>query len=119
MSEHLFTILAVLFVKHFVVDFVFQTQHQIDRKGTYGDWIGFSHSIEHGLATFLVFMFFGIGLEASIILATTDTVVHYHIDYIKMRWGTKDMYTKLFWTQFGMDQMFHALTYIELVYLIS
>lgn len=117
MFNSIFAILAALFVKHFIVDFYLQTQEQIDRKGIYGDWMGISHSLEHALGTFAVFIVVGLGFESAIMLAMIDLFVHYHVDYVKMRWGTRDMHTKVFWTEFGLDQLAHALTYIELVYL--
>lgn len=117
MLTSIFALLAGLAVKHFMVDFYLQTQTQIEHKGLYGDWLGISHSVEHGLGTLLVFALMGLDLETSLILGLIDLVTHYHIDYVKMRWGTRDMYTKRFWTEFGLDQLAHTLTYIELVYL--
>jgi hypothetical protein len=116
MFDSIFVLLGALFVKHYLVDFVLQTQEQIDRKGTYGDWVGFKHSFDHGAFTTVVFWLFGMGSETSVWLGLLDMAVHYHVDYVKMRWGTKDMYTKAFWSQFGLDQLAHSLTYIILVY---
>lgn len=117
MFDSIFVLIGALFVKHYLVDFILQTQEQIDSKGIYGNWIGLKHSFDHGAFTALVFWAFGLPFETSIYLGLLDLIVHYHIDYVKMRWGTKDLYTKAFWSQFGLDQLAHALTYIELVYL--
>ena len=117
MLNTVFILLALLAVKHTLVDFYLQTQEQIEHKGVYGDWRGLTHSLEHGLGTLVVFAIMGVDLETTVILALVDLVTHYHVDWVKMRWGTRDMYTKRFWTEFGLDQLAHALTYIELVYL--
>ena len=117
MFDSIFVLLGALFVKHYVVDFVLQTQEQIDNKGIYGNWTGLKHSFDHGAFTAMIFWAFGLSLETSVVLGMIDMAVHYHIDYVKMRWGTKDLHTKAFWMQFGLDQLAHAITYIELVYL--
>jgi hypothetical protein len=117
MFESIFVLLGALFIKHYVVDFVLQTQEQIDTKGIYGNWVGFKHSFDHGAFTTVIFWLFGLNAETSLCLGLLDMAIHYHVDYVKMRWGTKDMYTKTFWMQFGLDQLAHAITYIELVYL--
>lgn len=117
MFDSIFILLGALFVKHYVVDFILQTQEQIDTKGIYGNWLGFKHSFDHGAFTAVIFWLFGLGSETSVCLGLLDMAVHYHVDYVKMRWGTRDVHTKAFWMQFGLDQLAHAITYIELVYL--
>jgi hypothetical protein len=118
MFDYMFLVLALLFVKHWFVDFVNQSKEEIEAKGIYCDWLGMWHSIKHGLGTLLVvgivFSDFGIGLFLGVI----DTFIHYHIDYVKIKFGTKDMSSKRFWAEFGLDQLGHALTYVLLIWLV-
>ena len=116
MFDSIFVLLALLFIKHWVVDFVIQTQAEIAHKGTYGHSDGIVHSLKHGVGTFIVFWAFVADWPFAVVVGSIDAVIHYHIDWIKMRFGTKDMSTKAFWRQFGLDQLAHALTYIALVW---
>ena len=116
MFDSIFVLLALLFIKHWVVDFVIQTQAEVDNKGTYGHADGIVHSLKHGVGTFIVFWAFVADWPFAVVVGAIDMFIHYHIDWIKMRFGTKDMYCKQFWRQFGLDQLAHALTYIMLVW---
>ena len=55
MYNEIFFILALLFIKHWYIDFVDQSMDEVNSKGNYGEWIGFRHSLKHGIGTFLVF----------------------------------------------------------------
>lgn len=116
------TLFALLFVKHFFVDFPLQGPFQYQNKGYYGHLGGIQHSSYHALGTFVVFSFFGnIGLAA--ILALIDGVVHYHVDWAKvninkaMKWGPTTH--EQFWWLLGFDQLIHCLTYVGLVALFK
>lgn len=118
MFDMLYLILIGLFVKHWYVDFVIQTQAEVENKGTYGHYDGVMHSAKHGFFTAVIFgSAFG-NIATGLMMGFIDFVLHYHIDYVKMRFGTRDMYTKAFWTQFGADQLAHALTYILLLWMV-
>jgi len=118
MFDSIFILLALLAVKHWYVDFVNQTQAEIANKGTYGHNDGIMHSVKHGVGTFIVMLMFIGDWPFAFTLSLIDMALHYHIDWIKMRWGTKDMKTPAFWTQLGLDQLAHTLTYILLVWLV-
>lgn len=115
MIDNVLVILALLFIKHYLVDFVLQTQEEIDNKGKFFKWKGFKHSLKHGLLT--AFVLYLTPLPAVIIsfLAIFDMVVHYLIDWIKMNYGNKDIKTKQFWNHLGLDQLAHQLTYIFII----
>lgn len=40
-------ILSLLFVKHFIFDFLWQTPSEVANKGTYGNLKGLAHSLKH------------------------------------------------------------------------
>jgi hypothetical protein len=120
MFNSIYVLLALLFIKHWYIDFVNQTNEEVQGKGTYGNAYGLMHSIKHGLATFAIFFAFTYEFEYSIIIGFIDFVLHYHIDWAKMninrRWNyTIDM--PQFWAWLGADQLAHSLTYLFLVWL--
>lgn len=116
MYNFLFLILSCLFIKHWYFDFVNQTQEEVDLKGTYGNWTGMKHSVKHGLATAVILIVLAVDPAISIMFGLIEFFLHYHIDWIKMHYGTKDMHTKAFWTQFGFDQLAHSLTYLAITW---
>lgn len=110
-------ILILLQIKHWYIDFVDQTEEEVKHKGIYLDWLGLKHSLKHALATFIIFFIF-ISIEGAVIVALIDLIIHYHTDWIKMKFGNRDIKTKQFWAQLGLDQMVHQFTYIGLVSLL-
>ena len=113
-------ILFLLFVKHFIVDFPLQTSYQYLNKGTYLHPGGLLHSSLHGVATFLCFLF--VAPSLAVIAAIIDFVVHYHVDFMKVKINRKFNWKpdthEQFWWLLGLDQLIHALTYLYLVSLI-
>ena len=115
-------VLIGLQVKHCYADFVIQTYAQTVHKGIYRDPIGISHTIDHvwtSMVVLLVLSFF-IPLSPAMIipLCLVEGILHYHIDYIKVHYGSKDNKTPLFWAQFGYDQLAHQLTYLGMIYFL-
>jgi hypothetical protein len=112
-------ILVLLFSKHFIVDFPLQTPYQWMNKGTYGHPGGLLHSGLHGLATFVIFSLFLVSIKLALVLAIIDFVVHYHIDWAKVRinkhYGWSPDKHPEFWVLLGLDQYLHAMTYIAMV----
>lgn len=122
------TALFLLFVKHFIVDFPLQVwSYQYENKGTYGHPGGLLHSGLHALGTFLIFFFlFGFSsaaIYAAVFLAAIDGVVHYHIDWAKVKINRKNGWSPTthhqFWVLLGFDQLLHSLTYLFLVSLVT
>ena len=107
-------ILGLLQIKHFLADFVWQTDRMVLEKGIYGARYGIYHSGLHALGTFLIFTVLHPIL--GIVSALIDFLAHYHIDWAKTNisknYTTKD---KEFWFWLGLDQLAHQITYIFLV----
>jgi hypothetical protein len=118
MFDAMFILLALLFVKHWYIDFVNQSQEEVDGKGIYGNRAGLRHSFKHGFATFLIFLLFILDPVDAIVIGLIDFVAHYHIDYIKMHYGNRDIKTPAFWAQLGLDQLAHYFCYLFLVWLV-
>jgi hypothetical protein len=108
--------LLLLQLKHYIVDFRLQTPEQVKTKGTYGNIIGLGHTLEHTLGTTIVLIPFLWCHPIILLLCSVfDTLIHYHTDFIKMRYGVKDITQQKFWWQLGQDQLVHQLTYVAIV----
>lgn len=117
--EQLIVFLLMLQLKHFYLDFLSQTETELKYKGVYFDFRGLTHSIKHGFLSFLCAMLV-LELETyfvflALLVGIMDFLIHYHVDYIKSKYGPNDPNNKDFWVWFGCDQFIHQLTYILLV----
>lgn len=113
-------LLTLLFLKHFIVDFPLQNSFQWKNKGTYGHMGGILHAGLHGIGTLIILAFF-IEPVFAFIFATIDSVLHYHIDWAKMKVNKLFSLTPVdeeFWWLLGLDQLLHSLTYILIVSII-
>lgn len=108
--DQLLTLILLFQLKHFFVDFVFQTIEQVNTKGIFLHPVGVSHSLEHGIWTSFIFCFYT-DIWTALLFGTVDLTLHYIIDFCKMRFGCRDTSEKLFWIQMGFDQFLHQLTY--------
>ena len=110
-------VLILLQIKHWYIDFVDQTEEEIQHKGIYLDWIGIRHSVKHGVATFVILwaVLGWVETDLAFALATVDFLLHYHIDWFKMNYGNRDIRTPQFWNHLGLDQMAHQIVYIIIV----
>lgn len=104
-------LLIAFIVKHFLCDFPLQVPYHYKNKGTYGHQGGIAHAAIHGMGTLLICLLF----DLPVWFAAADMVIHYHIDWAKIRigkhygWGPTD--SEQFWWLLGLDQMLHYLTY--------
>ncbi len=107
-------LLALLSIKHFVFDFLYQPPYQWQNKGTYGHLGGIVHSGQHVVATFIILLFFAPALAGW--LAVMEFLIHYHMDWFKMWYNAKKGWGATthnqFWILTGFDQLIHSLTYI-------
>lgn len=117
--------LALMFwfaVKHFLCDFPLQAHpYMYKNKGIYGHGGGISHSWIHCLGTFLVLVWFT-DIDTAVQCAVADGVIHYHIDYLKMKIGVwynlNPNNSEWYWILLGLDQFLHTLTYLAIIYVI-
>jgi hypothetical protein len=117
-------LLLLLQVKHCYADFVLQTYMQTVKKGVWMDPIGLSHTVDHVYCTLIALLIFSFFVPLSafsiLLVAVIEGVIHYLVDYSKVKYGSKDNTKPIFWTQFGLDQLAHQATYLAMVaYLIS
>jgi hypothetical protein len=114
-------LLFLLQVKHWYIDFVDQSDAEVKGKGIYGNMTGMGHSIKHGIATLLCVLAIvgGEYFVFAFILALFDFVTHYHIDWVKMNYGNRDITTPQFWNHLGLDQMAHQLVYLAIALMLT
>lgn len=109
-------LLLLLQIKHWYADFVIQTYMQTVKKGVWLNPIGISHSLDHMWATMVALLIFSLFVPTSalliLLIGLAEGILHYTIDYIKVKYGCKDNTKPLFWNQFGMDQLAHQICYI-------
>jgi hypothetical protein len=115
-------LLLLLQIKHCYADFVMQTYIQTVKKGVWLDPTGISHTTDHMICTLiamLVFSFFvPVSAFAIILVTLIEGIVHYLVDYSKVKYGCKDNTKPAFWTQFGLDQLAHQVTYIWMIWFL-
>jgi hypothetical protein len=115
-------ILTVLQIKHYIADFWIQSYAQTVRKGIYRDPVGISHTLDHVIGTLAVLAiltpFLPISPAMILVCGLVDLIVHYHVDWLKVRFGCKDIAKPRFWRDFGADQLAHQLTYLLFAYLL-
>ncbi len=115
-------LLLLLFqVKHFLADFLWQTDWMFLNKGRYGHPGGLAHAGLHAVFTAVVLLFAPAPLGLLLALVALEFVIHYHVDWSKDHFTRRGSYTveeKGFWVLFGLDQGAHQLTYVLLLYLL-
>jgi len=114
MTITIITLLVLLQIKHWYIDFVNQSMDEVVSKGIYGDGDGVNHSMKQGIGTMIAIVL-AVGtpyIAYAAVLGFLDFVLHYHIDWTKMNYGNRDISTPAFWNHLGLDQMAHQLTYL-------
>ena len=121
MTWEVFVLLALLGIKHFLADFVWQFDYMLREKGIYGATGGLHHAAFHASLTFFALLLAGLAENPWVIpVALADGVIHYHVDWVKQQLNrgltTAD---RMFWVWMGADQAAHYLTYIGIIYVIT
>jgi hypothetical protein len=115
-------LLLLLQLKHCYADFYLQTYMQTVKKGVWLDPIGVSHTTDHIYCSLVVLLIGGFFIElnplAIILVVLVEGPVHYLVDFFKVKFGCKDNTKPVFWTQFGLDQLAHQLTYLWMVWFL-
>jgi len=128
-------LLITLFViKHFFCDFIWQGSYQFLNKGKYGHPGGLLHIGIHAFGSLKVitvvwlisFFFIGIDFQLDFVIILFaflfEAIVHYHVDYFKVKITSKfgwepNTHTQ-FWYLLGADQFIHYMTYIAMVWML-
>lgn len=110
-------LLSLLLIKHYIFDFVLQTDEHIKFKGVYGDRRGVDHSLQHSWGTVAILTVYNPSFfHLSFLIGMLEGILHYHIDYVKMKYFQYTMSDKRFWVALGLDQLLHTLTYVLIIF---
>jgi hypothetical protein len=112
-------ILVLLFFKHFLADFCWQSDRMLRDKGHFGRLGGLQHAGLHGALTYVILMHF-LSMQACVMLAVFDTVIHYIVDWSHRRITVKmPTDSNVFWMWIGVDQFVHAVTYLLIGFVVA
>lgn len=117
-AAEILLLLVMLQIKHLIVDWCWQPEHEWKNKGTYGHFGGIKHAGKNAIGTAICFIPFATPSAVVLVLAA-DFILHYHIDWAKMNinrakgWGPTTH--SQFWALTGADQFAHQLCYILLI----
>ena len=112
-------ILALLFFKHFLADFCWQSDRMLKDKGHFWRIGGLQHAGLHGALTYVILMHF-LNIQACVMLAVFDSIVHYFVDWTHRRITVKmTVDSNAFWLWIGIDQLTHAVTYLMITFTVS
>jgi hypothetical protein len=110
---------ALLFFKHFVLDFPLQFPYNYKNKGKYGHPGGLAHAGAHTLGSFLILIPVLGATGPLYVLCLIEGIIHYHVDWAKMNINKISGWTpansEQFWWLLGFDQLLHYLTYAAMV----
>jgi hypothetical protein len=119
MPTQILLFLTLILLKHFIVDWVIQTDEMANEKGNKPTLL-FLHGLEHAIGSFIIALFF-ISPVKALMLVTMEMLIHCSIDFIKSKIIGKTNWKfpkKNFLISMGFDQFLHQLTYIALAYYV-
>ena len=119
MSGLVLFLLSGLELKHFIADYLLQTGWMIGGKGNLASPGGYAHAGIHVIGSAIVLLLVHIPLPALALLLVAEFVVHYALDFAKVYYGRgidPDEDAQRFWALHGLDQLFHQLTYVAMIY---
>jgi len=115
----MYLLLALLFVKHFLFDFYWQTPYMLRKSAEKGWRLPLTlHVTTHAAATFFILLFF-MDLPTALVIAVSEFIIHWSIDYWKAQKAKAEFNSRAFWNYLGLDQMFHNLTYLLIIFWYS
>lgn len=114
-------LIALLIVKHFIADFVLQSEWQVRNKARYGHPAGLLHAGFHAVLTLPCLLAVGVAPVPALAAVAVEFVLHYHQDWLKeqiTRRGGAGPERQIFWIVLGADQLLHQLFYVAMVFLL-
>ena len=116
----LFQFAILMLLKHFICEFVLQTDEIALSKRKYGSWLSLQHIMHHAFGTLVILQLFHIEIKFIVALLFLEAFIHYHVDWIHMRYGARSYRNKHYWQWLGAEQFLHQLTVIlMMIFLIQ
>jgi hypothetical protein len=115
-------VILILQIKHFLCDYVLQTEYQYSNKGIYGHPGGIIHAGLHALTGMAAFLVVRPSLALGFAIVVGEFIVHYHIDWTKEQILKRRQWAfpqSQFWWVFGADQALHEMTYLGIAALLA
>ena len=127
---------TLFILKHTIADYFTQYSWMLKDKATYGAFGGLAHAGWHGILTtavvwhltglhwfiLIVWNITTFSLIPVILFGLLDSIIHYHVDYVKSNvWKSKN-YTpdnQMYWVTHGTDQMLHLFTYVFIILIVK
>lgn len=115
-----FLLLFLLNVKHFIADWILQTNQIAKEKGSNVDLL-LLHSLHHVVGTILIVAIFT-SIPTALIIGGIELFIHSLIDYFKSNkhfLGRFAFPSHAYFILLGFDQFLHQICYIGFVYFIT
>ena len=115
-------VLLILQIKHYLCDYLLQSEYQYSNKGLYGHPGGILHAGLHALATIVVFAVITPSLQLGLAIVVGEFIAHYHLDWTKEQILRRRQWVfpqAQFWWVFGADQALHEITYLAIAALLA
>lgn len=114
----LFQFAILMLLKYFICEYILQTAEMTMSKYRYGSLNSLVHIAHHAFGTLVILLVYNVSLIQSIFLTLLEAFLHYHIDYIHIRYGAKSYRDKHYWQWLGAEQFLHQLTVILIMALL-
>lgn len=115
-------VLLILQIKHYLCDYLLQSEYQYSNKGIYGHPGGILHAGLHALFTVSAFAAIAPSLRLGLAIVVGEFIVHYHLDWTKEQILRRRQWTfpqAQYWWVFGADQALHEITYLAIAALLA
>ncbi|MCV3273983.1 DUF3307 domain-containing protein [Roseobacter sp. WL0113] len=103
-----------------LADYFLQSRAMLEGRGKYLHFGTFLHAGIHAAGSLVAFSLVGAPLGFVLPLVLAEWAVHFHIDWWKGRYTTREKLTPAdsgYWRASGIDQALHQLTYVGMIWL--
>lgn len=122
MNNFILLMFVGLEIKHFIADYLLQSAWMIRGKSSLTHAGGYVHTAVHVFGTVIILKIAGLSAPVIITLAIAEFVIHYFLDFGKVKFGadiTSSEKPRLYWALHGLDQLFHQLTYVAIIFVVG
>jgi hypothetical protein len=119
--ETVLLLMLGLEIKHFVADYTLQFNWMIKGKKSLSHPGGYAHAGTHAVGSLIVLMGFGFPVWLILVLAISEFVVHYLLDFAKAQISddiSSAVQPRKYWALNGLDQLLHHITYIAMAWMV-
>lgn len=122
MNNFILLVLVGLEVKHFIADYLLYFGWMEQGKRSFSHPGGYTHAAVHVFGTIIILYLAGLPAPVIITLAIAEFVIHYILDFAKANLDgniKKSKSPRLYWIVNGLDQLFHQLTYVAIIFVVG